>query len=132
MIKYAILLLMLFAACSSPVEKTDHWPIDFDELVVLHCKSIKLKNARFSLADSIRFVQDSIRINGSLNEHDLSAFKDKLIQFEKEREILTQESYALSDSIESKMKRVIRELNVEEKRIFNDSLIARTKAMNCN
>ena len=132
MIKYAILLLMLFTACSSPVKKTDHWPIDFDELVVLHCKSIELKNARFSLADSIRFVQDSIRINESVEGQDLSPFREKLLQFQKEKEILTKESYALSDSIESKMKRVIRELNVEEKRIFNDSLIARTKAMNCN
>ena len=128
MLKYSIPFLLLLAACSNNNGKDEaQWPIDMDELVSLHCKSIELKNARFLLADSIRFVQDSIRLNESNTNRDLTAFINKLEQFEAQKEILSKESYALSDSIEAKMDVVIRTLNVDEKRVFNDSLIARTK-----
>jgi len=129
--KYFIPLFLLLAACSNNAEQKEQWPVDMDEIVTLHCKSIELKNARFSLADSIRFVQDSIRINEAQNDRDLTPFLNKLDHFEAQKEMLTKESYDLSDSIEAKMEKIIRTLSLDEKRVFNDSLIARTKAMGC-
>ncbi len=128
--KFLLFLLIVFAACQSSKDQKVQWPVDLDELSTLHCQSIKLKNERFSLADSIRFLQDSILVNEKLG-NDISGFKDHLKELEIKKDVLAAQSYALSDSIESKIKLVIRDLNQDEKRIFNDSLNALTLAKGC-
>ncbi len=128
--KYFLFFLIFLASCATNSDQKNEWPVDLDELSTLHCQSIALKNERFQLADSIRFIQDSIIVN-TKSGNDISYYQDHLIELEKRKKILTANSYALSDTIESKMKIVIRDLNPDEKRIFNDSLNARTKAKGC-
>lgn len=125
--KYVLVLLIIAASCNTSTKQKPDWPIDFDELVELHCLSVEYKNARFALADSIRFLQDSIIASQSMNGED-SLLIAHLDQLEIRKEVLSEKSYALSDTIEARMNVIIRELSPEEKRVFNDSLISQTKA----
>jgi hypothetical protein len=125
--KYVLVLLIIAASCNTSTKQKPDWPIDFDELVELHCLSVEYKNARFALADSIRFLQDSIIASESMNGED-SLLIAHLDQLEIRKEVLSEKSYALSDTIEARMNVIIRELSPEEKRVFNDSLISQTKA----
>jgi len=125
--KYLLLLFIIAASCNTNTKEKPEWPIDFEELVELHCLSIEYKNARFALADSIRFLEDSILVAEKTNGAD-SLLLTHLESLEIRKELLSEKSYALSDTIEARMKVIIRELSPEEKRVFNDSLISQTKA----
>lgn len=124
--KYLLVLFVIVASCNSTSEQKQEWPIDLDELTDLYCLSVEYKNARFALADSIRFLEDSI-IHAEENNAPDSALITLLNQLESRKKALSEKSYALSDTIEARMKVIIRELSREEKRIFNDSLSARSK-----
>lgn len=124
--KYLILFSVFIISCNTSSTKKEKWPIDLDELSDLYCLSVEYKNARFALADSIRFLEDSI-IHAEENNAPDSALITLLNQLESRKKSLSEKSYALSDTIEARMKVIIRELSPEEKRIFNDSLSARSK-----
>jgi hypothetical protein len=124
-------LLLLFAACQSESANTasqNQWPVNLDELVVLHCRSIELKDARFELANEIRFAEDSLLRADTLVKVELTkTLEEALIR----KKSLAEESHNLADTIRVKMDRVMKELNPDEKRIFNDSLIAKSKRAGC-
>lgn len=124
-------LVILFVACqseSASTSKTNQWPVNLDALVVLHCKSIELKDARFALANEIRFAEDTLQTAvDSVKERLSKRLEEALVR----KETLAKESHNLADSIRVKMDRVMKELNPEEKRIFNDSLVARSKRAGC-
>jgi hypothetical protein len=124
--KYLFLLSILIVSCNTD-NSAEKWPVDLDELVELHCLSIEYKNQRFALASSIRYLEDSIIVAEKNNGAD-SLLLARLDELETKKEVLSEKSYALSDTIEVKIKDLIRELSPEEKRVFNDTLNARTKA----
>lgn len=55
--KYIFPLLLLFAACG---QKEDVLNKDGAILATLNCRAKKLQDARFKLADDIRFAEDSL------------------------------------------------------------------------
>lgn len=124
-------IVLLFGACQSETANTanqNQWPVNLDELVVLHCRSIELKDARFELANEIRFAEDTLIVADTLMKERLTKrLEEALVR----KESLAQESHNLADTIRVKMERVIKELSPDEKRVFNDSVVARTKRAGC-
>lgn len=119
-------VIVLTGCESANHQAKEEWPVDFEALVDLNCKAIKLRKARFATADSLRLKMDSLRLS-----MDSTEFKTFQSDFEKRKQLLLHETNILADSIRSKMKRVMSEVSPEEKRVFNDSLQAELKRAGC-
>lgn len=91
-----------------------HGSNEFDELVEMHCRARKLKNERFSIAEEMRE-----------NPRDT-------VNYDSLRQVKSELSRALSDSIRLKLKYLTSNLSLEEKRAFNKRVEARITTMNCD
>lgn len=120
-------LMVLAASCNNTAKNPkESWPIDFDVLINLNCKAIQLRKARFATADSIRLKMDSIQAS-----MDSLVFAEYQAEFERRKTALLNESNSLADTIRLRMKRVMSELNPEQKRVFNDSIQAELRRKGC-
>jgi len=79
----------------------------------MQCRARQLKKQRFSLADALRDNPDFVNNPDSL------------------KDVMAQKSRLLADSIRSKLEILTSEMELNEKRIFNDSLEARIANMKC-
>lgn len=102
-----------------------------DRITELHCRAIQLRNARFTLADSMRFYQDSLLEIAGADDTKAQYWKSSLTVMEKRKTRLAETSRNLSDTIRAELIKLTGEMSVDEKRIFNDSLQAKTEELNC-
>lgn len=120
-------LLAISASCGNPAkDEIQQWPVDFDAIIKLNCRAIELRKARFATADSIRLKMDSVQAT-----MDSTAFENYQARFENRKEALLIESNILADTIRLRMKRVMTDLNPEQKRAFNDSIQAEMNRRGC-
>ncbi|HKK39996.1 MAG TPA: hypothetical protein VJ949_11305 [Cryomorphaceae bacterium] len=99
--------------CSNPIETNVYSQDSFTEFVDMQCRARHLKKQRFSLADALREDPDFVTNPDSL------------------KNVLAQKSRLLADSIRLKLELLTSDMELEEKRVFNDSLEARIAEMNC-
>ncbi len=122
-----IAILALAASCGEhSKENKEGWPIDFEAMIDLNCRAIQLRKARFAIADSIRLKMDSVQ--ASMDSLDFEKYKT---DFESRKVELLNESNILADTIRLRMKRVMTDLNPEQKRAFNDSIQAELHRKGC-
>ena len=126
-----IIISVAIISCSC---KSEHQQMNASVAAIakLECSAISLRNQRFSLADKIRFGQDSLmsltkagRDTASLNKH-LSAL-------DSEKQVLHLKSVVLADSIKATMEKVMALYigNKEEERLFNHLLDSTLKSGSC-
>lgn len=119
--------MVVAASCGNPAkEENQGWPIDFDAIINLNCRAIQLRKARFATADSIRLKMDSVQAT-----MDSIDFENYQAEFENRKATLLSESNILADTIRLRMKRVMTDLNPEQKRAFNDSIQAELRRKGC-
>ena len=125
------LLIMtgLGTSCGSPNDTA--WTHNLHKLSTLNCQAIQLREARFSLADSIRIYQDSLLTNGISMVQRKEIWESTLLKMNQRKDLLADSSRNLSDTIRIELQKLTREMTVEEKRVFNDSLQARTDKLDC-
>lgn len=121
--------MCLIFSCSDQLD--DSWKENMDEITRLNCRATKLRKARFALADSIRFYQDSLREYGHSDAQNAHFWETSLATMDKRKKWLAETSRNLSDSIHAELLTLTLEMSVEEKRIFNDSLQAKTEDLDC-
>lgn len=119
----------LGASCGSPHEAD--WTQNLHKISTLNCQAMQLREARFSLADSIRIYQDSLLTNGASMVQRKEIWESTLMLMNQRKDLLADSSRNLSDTIRVELQKLTREMTVEEKRVFNDSLQARTDKLDC-
>jgi len=100
-------------SCESELEKNIYAQESFSEFINLHCQARRLKNQRFELADSIR--------KEPKENTDWQTSKAKLAE----------QSRVLADSIRQRLNLYTRDMSLEAKRAFNDSVQSRISNMGC-
>lgn len=118
-----LILLCATIACGEPDEHD--WKNDLDKISQLNCNAIQLREARFSLADSMRSYQDSLLDYSETMPQRRDFWESHLAVMEERKEYLANTSRNLADSIRVELQRLTGHQTVEEKRVFNDSLQAR-------
>lgn len=68
-----------------------------DKFADLECRAMNLRQKRFDLANQLRFTQDTLL--QTKNKADTSRLKLKLENFNKEKDVMLQQSLSLADSI---------------------------------
>lgn len=107
--------------------------IDMVELMAdLHCEAVKLRKARFELADKMRFMYDTIMLPATPEpyKHELQA---KLDQLEPYKDSVVTRSLDLAKVIKFKLDSIIEnELEVgEERSKFDEELSALLRERGC-
>lgn len=117
---FSVAILCLIFSCSDPVGDSDlekgidlYSSTEFSELAEMHCRARYLKEMRFSLAEEMR--------KNPISEKNYDSLKTDMAD----------RSRALSDSIREHLTDLTTSLDLEGKRIFNDSLEARIRRMGC-
>lgn len=119
----------LVFSCGSPNDSS--WATDLDTISELNCQAMQLREARFSLADSMRPYQDSLINYGASLPHRKEHWESSLAVMNQRKDLLADSSRNLSDTIRVELQKLTKDLTVEEKRVFNDSLRARTDKLDC-
>lgn len=123
----AIVILICLVSCKNTPEGNS-WQDDLQKITELNCQATEYRKARFALADSMRFYQDSLLDWEEQNSEKAAFWKDRLAEMEVRKRTLTDNSRNLADSIRVELQRLTGHLTVDEKRVFNDSLQVRTEA----
>ena len=126
------ILILLSATLACGESDEPDWKNDLDTISQLNCNAIQLREARFSLADSMRAYQDSLLDHSETMPQHKDFWESQLAVMEERKEYLANTSRNLSDSIRVELLRLTKDLSVEEKRVFNDSIQSRVDAMNCD
>src|SRR5690606_22364106 len=126
-IRSLLLILGIGILLSCADHANDSWKNDMDRITELHCRAIQLRNARFTLADSMRFYQDSLLEIAGADDTKAQYWKSSLTVMEKRKTRLAETSRNLSDTIRAELIKLTGEMSVDEKRIFSDSLQARSE-----
>lgn len=126
-----ILPFVFFFLISCNSDKRHDSKVDIDDLAHLHCEASQLKDARFKLADSIRFLQDSTSHHLEASNGNVAEWKLELERMEEKKLILANESRNLGDSIRQVIFQLTNHMSLDEKRTFNDNLKARTERLDC-
>jgi hypothetical protein len=110
-------------AVSCEPAKTDVNAI-VEEFSDLECRAIRLREQRFELANKMRFTQDTLLQVAS--KADTMHLHQNLTSFNKDKEIMLQQSLSLADSIKNKLSHLMKnELNnANDKKVFNELLHA--------
>lgn len=120
-----------FTACGPQNQQENlNWPVNFEELITLHCRAIELRESRFEIADSLRFLNDSLsnRTDTSFS----SETAEHLKKLYKRQEVVSAEGYALADTIRNRMTLVMSDLDPVQKRSFNDSVAVAVSRRGCD
>ena len=123
-LELVIVILIFLISCKYTREETS-WQENLHKITMLNCQATEFRKARFALADSMRFYQDSLLDFGAENSEKTDFWKARLAVMEVRKKTLTDNSRNLADSIRVELQRLTGHLTVEEKRVFNDSLQAR-------
>ncbi len=121
----------MVSSCGNQADAENNtWPVNFEELITLHCRAIELRETRFEIADSLRFLNDSLsnRVDTSFSME----MADQLKELYRRQEVVSQEGYALADTIRDRMTLVMKELNPDQKRDFNDSVAVAVHRRGCD
>ena len=122
------IVVVFFTSCS-----TDHpeWRKEINGVAELYCQAKQLKESRFDLADSMRFIQDSLLHQKSSTDETTLRWGTSLELMEERKLKLAETSRDLSDSIRIILYGLTNDMSLDEKRIFNDSLTIHSKRINC-
>lgn len=119
------LFLLLFIVAASIFgcnnEKTDIKGL-VDRFADLECRAMSLRERRFELANQLRFTQDTLLASTAVK--DTLRLKLKLESFNKEKDILLQQSLSLADSIKNTLNDIMKNslTKAEDKHAFNEAL----------
>ncbi|HLT95020.1 MAG TPA: hypothetical protein VKZ56_10690 [Membranihabitans sp.] len=122
-------LVAILVGCNALENNT--WKDDMEIISHLNCQAIQLREARFALADSMRAYQDSLVDFAESTPDRARMWKSTLQTMEHRKEYLANTSRNLSDTIRVELMRLTKNLSPEEKRVFKDSIQARTERLNC-
>lgn len=123
------IIAMYFISCTS---HHPEWQKEINGIATLYCQAKQLKEARFELADSMRFIHDSLAHHESLADQATQQWETDL-KFMEERKInLAETSRDLSDTIRNILYSLTNDMSLEEKRIFNDSLAIHSEKIDCS
>lgn len=136
--KIAILILVLAGTftlynCSDNDKKSKNQFAYLDELSHMECEAIKLREERFALADSVRFLELELLEKGvNLDPRDPDRPNiPEIEKFDLRKENLVDVSRNLADTIRMYISKATKDLSLEQKRVFNDSLQLRVSRLNC-
>ena len=116
----AIGILLFCYSCSS--EQKDAGSNNLHHISKLTCEATFLRKARFALADSIRYYQDSILHSGNASTHKVREWESRLKIMLDRKSRLTAESRDLADTIRVEVLSLTEDMSTEEKRKFNERL----------
>lgn len=122
------IITIFFTSCSHEPK----WKKEIDIVAKLYCQAKQLREARFELADSIRFIQDSLLNQKSIPAETVQRWDTNLRLMEERKAILTSTSRNLSDTIRVVLYNLTNNMSLDEKRIFNDSVIIHSERINCS
>ncbi|GAA5221621.1 hypothetical protein [Membranihabitans marinus] len=123
---YPLVMILLILACQS--EKKPEFLL-LDKIADLHCQAKNLKDLRFSLADSMRYYQDSLRLHPDQKEKQLKwqeIIEQQLIR----KDDLANASRDLADSIRQYLNISTANMSPADKRVFNEALKEKSQ-QNC-
>ena len=112
--------LAFFSSCTS--EQKESGSSDLESISKLTCEATKLRTARFALADSIRYYQDSLLHPDNASTQKVKEWETNLETMMDRKTRLTAESRNLADTIRAEVLFLTKEMSPEEKRKFNKSL----------
>ncbi|MFN2429291.1 MAG: hypothetical protein ABR574_04705 [Cryomorphaceae bacterium] len=114
---FTMLSVAVSAGCNSSTETAPniYKSAEFDELVAMHCRARALKDMRFELADELRQHTSNQNLQSS----------DSL------KKARAKQSRALGDSIGELIQQLTKNMSLEEKRAFSDSVDQRIVRVNC-
>jgi hypothetical protein len=107
------ILLLGLVNCEVSDKKSIYSQPVFEEFIDLNCEARKLKDERFTLAERLRKDEKYVSNPDSL------------------KNALASQSRELAERIRLKLDDLTGEMNLEQKRVFNDSLEARIARMGC-
>ena len=113
--KYVVLgiLLLYFASCEVSDKESIYAQPVFEEFLGLNCEARKLKDERFTLAEKLRKDEKYVSNPDSL------------------KKALASQSRELAERIRLRLDDLTGDMNLDQKRVFNDSLEARIAKMGC-
>ena len=104
-----ILLSFIFSSCSNHDPNLQRLTA---EIAIIECRTEKLKDHRFALADKMRFTQDTILQKSK----DTIELRNQLVEMEKEKQLLLTQSLQLADTIKQKMEFLMTNYLTDKKR----------------
>lgn len=118
-----VVLLLSIVACSPSQEKNNN-KLGLEQLAERSVRAMNIRSQRYTLADKIRFVQDSIAgaANGSIKER----LQAELNGYLKQKDSLLKQSLALADTIRLELDTIMPDHDKTAQKRFNhelDSLI---------
>lgn len=122
-------IVIFITSCST---REPEWIKQIDGVAKLYCQAKQLREARFDLADSIRFIQDSLLHQKSRSPETIHRWESNLKLMEERKIQLTSTSRNLSDTIRVVLYNLTNNMSLDEKRIFNDSIIIHSERINCS
>lgn len=122
------IIAMSFTSCSP---HQPEWQKEINGVSKLFCQAKQLKEARFELADSMRFIQDSLSHQNTLIAKNAHQWEANLKLMEERKLKLAETSRDLSDTIRHVLYNLTNDMSLDEKRIFNDSLTIHSERTNC-
>ena len=124
------LLLVIIFSCNKPASDKKE---KLEQLADRTCRAIGIRQQRFTLANQIRFTQDTL--SATKSKADSDRLQKRLAIYFKEKDVLLKESLALADTIRLQLDSVMPYSNKTAQNHFTaslDSLLAKKGCLKDN